>query len=150
MCRVHDGPANAAEVILGRATTVDRSRPLSESPMQDLKKNSFQDRAAASAAAKQALLAKFKPKPTITAPALDDRTLVREADLAAVRAARAEAKAAKEAARQAAEAAVVQVLQKAADDSDEARRAERKARKAAIKEAARAKRESNQAIRRTG
>ena len=118
--------------------------------MQDLKKNSFQDRAAASAAAKQALLAKFKPKPMITAPVLDDRNVVREAELAAVRAARAEAKAAKEAARQAAEAKVVQAVQKIADDSDEARRAERKARKAAIKDAARSKRESNQAMRRTG
>jgi hypothetical protein len=118
--------------------------------MQDLKKNSFQDRAAASAAAKQALLAKFKPKPMVTAPPSEDRNLVREAELGAVRAARAEARAAKEAARLAAEAAVVQAVQKQADDSDEARRAERKARKAAIKDAARNKRQSNQAMRRTG
>ncbi|MEI6282883.1 MAG: DUF6481 family protein [Alphaproteobacteria bacterium] len=118
--------------------------------MQDLKKNSFQDRAAASAAAKQALLAKFKPKPTVTAPVIEDRSLVRDAELAQVRAARAEAKAAKEAARLAAEAAAVQAEVKIAEDSDEARRAERKARKAAIKEAARLKRTSNQAMRRTG
>lgn len=118
--------------------------------MQDLKKNTFQDRAAASAAAKQALLAKFKPKPTVTAPVIEDRNVVRDAELAAVRAARAEAKAAKEAARQAQEQAKVAAVQKVADDSDEAKRAERKARKAAIKEAARMKRESNQAMRRTG
>ncbi len=118
--------------------------------MQDLKKNSFQDRAAASAAAKQALLAKFKPKPMVTAPVALDRNVVREAELAAVRAARAEAKAAKEAARQALEAEAVQALQKEVEDSDDARRAERKARKAAIKDAARNKRQSNQAMRRTG
>jgi hypothetical protein len=118
--------------------------------MQDLKKNSFQDRAAASAAAKQALLAKFKPKPMVTAPVIEDRNVVREAELAAVRALRAEAKAAKEAARLAAEAAAVQAEVKIAEDSDEARRAERKARKAAIKDAARNKRQNNQAMRRTG
>ena len=39
--------------------------------------------------------------------------------------------------------------QQLADDSDAAKRAERKARKAAIKEAARAKRENNQAVRRS-
>lgn len=121
----------------------------SESPMQDLKKNSFQDRAAASAAAKQALLSKFKPKPMVTAPVIEDRNVVREAELAAVRAARAEAKAAKEAARLAAEAAIVEVKQKIADDDDAIKRADRKARKAAIKDAARNKRESNQAMRRS-
>ena len=81
-------------------------------------------RAAASAAAKQALLAKFKPKPMVTAPVIEDRNVVREAELAAVRALRAEAKAAKEAARLAAEAAVVEAEVKLAEDSDEARRAE--------------------------
>lgn len=118
--------------------------------MQDLKNNSFQDRAAASAAAKQALLAKFKPKPAVTATEVVDRNVVREAELAAVRAARAEAKAAKEAAREAVEAERQQAVQKLADDSDAAKRAERKARKAAIKDAARAKREQNQAMRRVG
>jgi hypothetical protein len=117
--------------------------------MQDLKRNGHQDRAAASAAAKQALLAKFKPKPTVQATDLDDRNVVREAELAAVRAARAEAKAAKEAERLAAQEAVVQQQQKLADDSDAAKRAERKERKAAIKEAARLKKESKQSMRRT-
>jgi hypothetical protein len=117
--------------------------------MQDLKKNGYQDRAAASAAAKQALLAKFKPKPMVTAPVIEDRNVVREAELAAVRAARAEAKAAKEAERIAALEAVVQKQQQLAEDSDAAKRAERKERKAAIKEAARLKKDSKQAMRRT-
>ncbi len=117
--------------------------------MQDLKKNGFQDRAAASAAAKQALLAKFKPKPMVTAPVIEDRNVVREAELAAVRAARAEAKAAKEAERIGALEAVVMKQQQLAEDSDAAKRAERKERKAAIKEAARLKKESKQSMRRT-
>ena len=117
--------------------------------MQDLKKNGYQDRAAASAAAKQALLAKFKPKPAVQATDLEDRNVVREAELAAVRAARAEAKAAKEAARQAEVEAIAAQEQQLADDSDAAKRAERKERKAAIKEAARPKKDSKQAMRRT-
>jgi hypothetical protein len=117
--------------------------------MQDLKRNGFQDRAAASAAAKQALLAKFKPKPTVQAADFEDRNVVREAELAAVRAARAETKAAKEAARVAAQEAAVQKVLQLEADSDAAKRAERKERKAAIKEAARLKKEAKQAMRRT-
>ena len=134
---------------MGPKRLSERTEPPLESPMQDLKKNGYQDRAAASAAAKQALLAKFKPKPMVQATDLDDRNVVREAELAAVRAARAEAKAAKEAARIAAQEAVVEQQRKLADDSDAAKRAERKERKAAIKEAARLKKEAKQSMRRT-
>jgi chromosome segregation ATPase len=51
--------------------------------------DSFNERAAASAAAKQALLAKMKTKPTVTAPeGVVDRAARREAELAEVRARR--------------------------------------------------------------
>ena len=44
--------------------------------MRDLKKNSFNDRAATSLEAKKALLAKMKVKPTVTAPVVPDRALL--------------------------------------------------------------------------
>jgi hypothetical protein len=56
--------------------------------MRDLKKNSFTDRAAASAEAKKALLARMKVKPTVTAPVAPDRAAQKAAELAELRAKR--------------------------------------------------------------
>jgi hypothetical protein len=54
--------------------------------MKDLKQTSFADRQKAAAEARQAMLAKFKPKPMVTAPeGVVDRQAQREAELAAVR-----------------------------------------------------------------
>lgn len=56
--------------------------------MSFMKNNSFTDRAAASAEAKKALLAKLKVKPTVTAPAGPTRAELREAKVAELRAQR--------------------------------------------------------------
>ena len=48
--------------------------------MKDLKQTSFADRQTAAAEARKAMLAKFKPKPTVTAPeGVVDRAAQREA-----------------------------------------------------------------------
>ena len=56
--------------------------------MRDLKKNSFNDRAATSLEAKKALLAKMKIKPTVTAAVVPDRAAIKAAELAELRAKR--------------------------------------------------------------
>lgn len=56
--------------------------------MSFMKNNSFSDRAAASAEAKKALLAKMKVKPTVTAPAGPTRAEIKAAELAELRAVR--------------------------------------------------------------
>ncbi|MBC7668331.1 MAG: hypothetical protein H7236_07720 [Gemmatimonadaceae bacterium] len=65
--------------------------------MSQLKNTGFADRITAAADAKKAMLAKMKPKPTVTDPNFEQRHVEREAELEAARAARA---AVKEAARQ--------------------------------------------------
>lgn len=118
-----------------------------------LKNSTFSDRAAASAAAKQALLAKFKPKPAVTAPEPIDHEAERKARVEALRQqrqeeklarqkAREEAAAAAEAARLEAIAAAERAKLEAEHLTDAQKRAERKERKKAIKEAAKAKKES--------
>lgn len=116
------------------------------------KNSSFSDRQAASVAAKQALLAKFKPKPMVQAEAPIDHEAERRARVEAIRAqreeerlarqkAREEAEAKAEAERIAAEEAAEQARIEAEQLSDAQKRAERKARKKEIKEAAKAKKE---------
>jgi hypothetical protein len=60
--------------------------------MSHLKNTGFSDRISAAAEAKKAMLAKMKPKPTVTDPDFDKRDELRAAELEAVRAARAEAR----------------------------------------------------------
>jgi hypothetical protein len=126
--------------------------------MQALKTN-FTDRLEAQAAAKQALLAKFKPKPMIRAVEPVDREAERRAEVERIRAERIAAKKAKEEARLAAaaaeehakmmaKAAEVQAKLDSAATEDEIKRAERKERKAAMKTAAREKRELKSMMRR--
>lgn len=100
----------------------------------------FSDRLKRQAEARQAMLAKFKPKPTVTNTDAPTRAEEREQALQEVRARRAEAKAAKkqaaldaiEATRLTGEAAIQAEL--------DAKRAQRKERKALAKAEAKAKR----------
>jgi hypothetical protein len=108
---------------------------------------SFSDRQKRAADAKTALLAKLRPKPTVTDPSAPSREALRAEELDRVREARAEAKSAKteaaaaalEAARLAEEAASAAVL--------DAKRGERKERKALTKVEAKAKRDAKYAAR---
>ena len=61
---------------------------------RDLKGSGLTDRLAAAAEAKAALIAKMKPKATVTDPLFAERAAMREAELKAVREARAAEKAA--------------------------------------------------------
>src|ERR1700757_1897269 len=108
--------------------------------MKDPLKTGFGGRLTAQAEAKKAMLAKFKPKPTIQAETetFESREQIRQRELEAVRAARA---AAKEEARLAAEAKRLSEL--------EMKRGERKQRKATTKAEQRAAREARAAARRT-
>jgi hypothetical protein len=60
--------------------------------MSDPRTLNFNDRRTASNAAKQAMLAKFKPKPTVIDPDLELRRLEKEEELERHRAERAEAR----------------------------------------------------------
>jgi len=101
------------------------------------------DRFTTSAEAKKALLAKFKPKPTVTAPegALDRAARI-AAEKEAVRQARLAEKEAAAKAKAEAEAARREALLNDEQAQLELKRQERKDRKAAAKAEARAKRES--------
>jgi hypothetical protein len=125
------------------------------------KNSTFNDRQAASLAAKKALLEKFKPKPMVQAEAPIDHEADRLARLEAVRAqrqqekeerqrAREEAAAAAEQARIDALAAAERARQEAEHQSDAQKRAERKERKKAVKEAAKAKKETKSVTRPSG
>lgn len=105
------------------------------------------DRLKQAAEAKKALMAKFRPQPTVTAPDLPSRAARKEKALEQVRESRALAKAAKkQAAADAVEAArlATEALEAAALD---AKRGERKERKALTKAEAKAKRDARYAAR---
>lgn len=107
--------------------------------MKDPLKTGYAERLSAQAQAKKDLVAKLRPKPTVTAPAFESREEIRARELAAVRQARAEAK---EAARMAAAAAAEAAL--------EAKRGDRKERKALTKAEQKAKRDAKYAARKAG
>jgi len=118
---------------------------------RDLKGSGLTDRLSAAAEAKAALLAKLKPKPTVTDPLFEQRTALREAELKAeldeVRTARATAK---EATRQAAAdaAAADQAVIAATHEAALAeKRGVRKERKQLTKAEAQAKRDARYAAR---
>ena len=94
------------------------------------------ERLATASEAKKALLAKMKPKPTVTAPDFESREQLRARELEEVRRARAEAK---EAARLEAEAREAAEL--------EAKRGERRERKALTKAEQKAARDAKYAAR---
>ena len=104
--------------------------------MKDPLKTGFAERLEAATEAKKALVAKLKPKPTVTAPVFESREEIKARELAGVRQARAEAK---EAARLAAIAAEQAAL--------DAKRGERKERKALTKAEQKAKRDAKYAAR---
>lgn len=113
--------------------------------MRDPLQTGFHDRAKASAEAKKAMLARFKPKPTVTDPNFVDRETRRKQELEELRAKR---EAEKEAARLEAEArreAELAARAEAVESELDAKRRERKERKAAAKAEARAKREMKRA-----
>ncbi|HEY3694147.1 DUF6481 family protein [Phenylobacterium sp.] len=115
--------------------------------MSEIHGTGFADRLKTAAEAKKALLANFRPKPTVTDPELADRTAARQAALEQVREERALAKTAKrqaaadalEAARQAEEAVDALAL--------DAKRGARKERKALSQAEAKAKRDARYAAR---
>ena len=118
---------------------------------RDLKGSGLTDRLSAAAEAKAALLAKLKPKPTVTDPLFEQRTALREAELKAelheVRTARATVK---EATRQAAAdaAAADQAVIAATHEAALAeKRGVRKERKQLTKAEAQAKRDARYAAR---
>jgi hypothetical protein len=115
--------------------------------MNEFDKTGFAARLKTAAEAKQALLDKLKPKPTVTDPLFAERAAMREAELKQVRADRAEARAVAKAATAAAEQAVVEA--QAADEAADldAKRGARKERKALSKAEAKAKRDARYAAR---
>ena len=125
-----------------RATADD-----TKASMKDLKGSGLTDRLAAAAEAKAALLAKLKPKPTVTAPQFESRASTREAELKAVRQTRADEK---EAGRLASadKAAAVQAAIVAGEEAALAeKRGARKERKQLTKAEAQAKRDARYAAR---
>lgn len=110
--------------------------------MKEDQKTGYSERLKTAAAAKAALLAQLRPKPTQTASAPVDRAAERAAELETVRQARAEAKAVrKEAASEAAEAAA-QALAASEAAALELKRGERKHRKAVSATDAKARRDA--------
>jgi hypothetical protein len=103
-------------------------------------RTNFADRQADAAEAKKALLAKFKPKPTVQAESPVDREARRQAELEAVRAQRAAEKETARIAREAAAAAARKVQEEAEAAALAAKRENRKERKAMERATSQAKR----------
>lgn len=108
--------------------------------MKHDQQTSYSERLTAAAEAKKALLAKFQPKPTVTAPVLVDRAAERAQELEAVRQARLEQREAARLAKLAAEEAARQTAFEAEQVALEAKRNERKERKQLMKQDAQSRR----------
>jgi hypothetical protein len=107
----------------------------------------FADRLKTAASAKQAVLQKFRAKPTVTDPLFAERAAMRAAELERVREERAAARAAKaQAALDAQEAIRAAAIARGEADLD-AKRGERKERKALTKAEAKARRDAKYAAR---
>jgi len=104
--------------------------------MKDPLKTGFAERLTAAQEAKKALVAKLKPKPTVTAAVFESREEIKARELAAVRQARAEAK----------EVARLEALAREEAALD-AKRGERKERKALTKAEQKARRDAKYAAR---
>jgi hypothetical protein len=139
LCHVHAASSDAAGPAMARMAPVPRK---AEIAMKEDQKTGYSERLKTAAAAKAALLAQLRPKPTRVAEAPVDRASLRAAELETVRHARSEAKAArKEAAREVAEAvAVAHAASEAA--ALETKRTERKQRKAVSATDAKARRDA--------
>lgn len=125
------------------------------------KNSTFAERQALAAAAKKALLEKFKPKPMVQAEERIDHEAERRARMEEIRAQREAEKQERQRAREEAAAAAEQARIEAAEAAEQARldaelsvdaqkRAERKARKKEVKEAAKAKKEMRSVTRPSG
>jgi hypothetical protein len=115
--------------------------------MNEMQRAGFSERLKTAAEARKALLANFRPKPTITATQPPDRAARRAAELEQVRRERLDAKAARTAAKaETAEAERLAAEAAAASEAD-ARRGERKERKALTKAEQKAKRDARYAAR---
>jgi hypothetical protein len=115
--------------------------------MNEIQRTGFSERLKTAADAKKALLANFRPKPTVVAADFESTAARRTAELEQVRQARADAKVAR---KQAADAAVEAA--RLADENTvaaalDAKRGERKERKALTKAEAKAKRDARYAAR---
>ena len=115
--------------------------------MKHIKGFEFGDRREAAAEAKKALLEKFKPKPAVAAPSIDEVKAARTAERERVRLEREAAKEAARLAKIAAEEAQKQSAVDAEQAAVDAQRNDRKERKAQLKAEAKAKREASQALR---
>ena len=113
--------------------------------MKDPLKTGFQDRISAAAEAKKAMLARMKPKPTVSDPNFVDRATRKAQELEAVRAQRAAEKEAAKAEAEAKRLAEIEARAAEAETELEAKRRERKERKAAAKEEARLKKQLKRA-----
>ncbi|HEX3367908.1 DUF6481 family protein [Phenylobacterium sp.] len=118
---------------------------------KDLKGSGLTDRLSAAADAKAALLAKLKPKPTVTDPLFEQRAALREAErkaeLSEVRTARADEKEATRAAAADALAANQAAVDAAAEAALAEKRGARKERKQLTKAEAQTKRDARYAAR---
>jgi hypothetical protein len=114
---------------------------------QEISGAGLPDRLKRAAEARQALLAKFRPQPTVTDPAAPSRAALKQQQLEQVRAARLEARAAKKQAAAQAIEAVRLADEASAAAALEAKRGERKERKALTKAEAKAKRDARYAAR---
>lgn len=115
--------------------------------MNDKLKTGFADRLQTAAAARQALLAQMRPKPTQIDPGHAERDALRAAELESVRQERAEAKAAKREAAAEAQAEVARQEFEAQEAALQAVRGARKERKALSAAEAKAKRDAKYAAR---
>jgi hypothetical protein len=114
--------------------------------MKHDKMTSYAERLSAQAEAKKALIAKFQPKPTVTATEFVDRNARREAEREAVRTARAAEREAARVAREAAEAAARQAAIEAEQSALAMKKNERKERKALEKSDAQARKAARMAM----
>lgn len=125
------------------------ARPNAKGNMSSTHDTAFSKRLETAAAAKKALLEKFRPKTAATDPLFDERAAMKSAELNEVREARSSARAAaKQAVADAAEA-VLQAEAALAADALTAKRGERKERKALTAAEAKAKRDAKYAARKT-
>jgi hypothetical protein len=119
----------------------------SKASMRDLKGASHAERQTAAAEAKAALLAKLKPKATVTDPLFDQREAMKAAELAAVRETRAAEKLAAQEAAAAARAADAEAIAAAEEAALADKRGARKERKQLTKAEEKAKRDAKYAAR---
>lgn len=115
--------------------------------MRDLKQTAFTDRLTAQQEAKKALLAKFKPKPTVQDPEFDKLAEKRAAEKEALRQQHELAKAEERREKAEKDAERLAADQAAQDEVEAAKRADRKARKQLTKEEQKARRDARYAAR---